>query len=134
MCRAIVFRLVPTSLEMVAVCSVLTRMFQPEVGTHIGSNCKTEDQADSTPLLTGTPRHLLRSQNTNVMVTRPCLTRTGGRHCGRHLPRVHRLHRCHDTGARHCHGVHSVPMEPQVSTHLCSVSGPRIPWGSRYEC
>lgn len=32
MCRAIVFRLVPTSLEIVAVCSVLTRMFRPEVG------------------------------------------------------------------------------------------------------
>lgn len=37
MCRAIVFRLVPTSLELVAVCSVLTRMFRPEVGAIVAA-------------------------------------------------------------------------------------------------
>lgn len=37
MCRAIVFRLVPTLLELVAVCSVLTKMFRPEVGAIVAA-------------------------------------------------------------------------------------------------
>lgn len=32
MCRAIVFRFVPTTLEIVAVASVLTRLFHPALG------------------------------------------------------------------------------------------------------
>jgi ABC-type transport system involved in Fe-S cluster assembly fused permease/ATPase subunit len=37
MCRAIVFRLVPTSLEIVAVVSVLSRMFRPEVAAIVAT-------------------------------------------------------------------------------------------------
>ena len=41
MCRAIVFRLVPTSLEIVAVVSVLSRMFRPEVGAIVAATSLT---------------------------------------------------------------------------------------------
>lgn len=41
MCRAIVFRLVPTSLEIVAVVSVLSRMFRPKVGAIVAATSLT---------------------------------------------------------------------------------------------